>query len=71
MTVEEAVAKNLRRCLAEREMTMTTLSKLCGIRRETIFSYANAIHGIRLNRIYFIAKALGVTVNDLLEGCDE
>ena len=52
-------------------MTMTTLSKLCGIRRETIFSYANAIHGIRLNRIYFIAKALGVTVNDLLEGCDE
>jgi hypothetical protein len=27
--------------------------------------------GARLSRVYFIAKALGCTVNDLLEGCEE
>ena len=52
-------------------MTQNKLCKLSGVSRTCLSGYIRERNGARLSQIYFIAKALGCTVNDLLEGCEE
>lgn len=52
-------------------MTQKDLHNLSGVSCTCINGYMKMRVGARLSRVYFIAKALGCTVNDLLEGCDE
>ena len=71
MTIETAVAENIKKRLKEKKMTQNKLCKLSGVSRTCLSGYIRERNGARLSRIYFIAKALGCTVNDLLEGCEE
>lgn len=71
MTVEEAIAKNLRRLLKENNMTQNKLSELSGVTRETIQGYLYCRYGPTAIKLYHIAKAFGVPISDLFEGCDE
>ncbi len=72
MTVQEAFARNLSMCLAERHLSAYQLEAESGITQTTIYSYTNSNNRTpNLHSAYKIAKALGVTIDSLLEGCDE
>lgn len=72
MTMQEAFARNLSVCLAERNLSAYQLELESGISQYTIYSYTKSNNRIpNLYSAYKIAKALGVTVDRLLEGCDE
>ena len=71
MTIEQAIAKNVTERLKAQGLTQKDLHKLSGVSCTCINGYLKMRTGARLSRIYFIAKALGCTVNDLLEGCEE
>lgn len=71
MTIEEAIAKNIKKRLKEKNLTQKDLHNLSGVSCTCINGYMKMRVCARLSRVYFIAKALGCTVNDLLEGCDE
>lgn len=72
MTMQEAFARNLSVCLAERNLSAYKIASESGISHTTIYSYTKSNNRIpNLYSAYKIAKALGVTVDRLLEGCDE
>lgn len=71
MIVEEAIAKNLKRLLAENNMTQKKLSELSGVTIETIRGYLYCRYAPTAIKLYHIAKAFGVPISDLFEGCDE
>lgn len=71
MTIEEAVAKNLRKYLDKNNMTIRTLAKLSGVHVSTIGDYLKAQCGASVVKLYYITKVLDIKIDDLLEGCTE
>ncbi len=70
MTVEEAFSKNMYRHMKRKGWTFVRLAKESGVTSGHLRSIKNNRRAPRLDTAYLISKALGVTVNDLIRGCD-
>ena len=70
MTARQAFKANIRNLLHERGLTQAELARRCGRDVDTVNAWASGRRIPRLNSTYDIAKALGVTVNDLLKGAN-
>lgn len=70
MTVGEAFAVNLRRISKELGIGISELSRKSGVDRTTIYQYFSRHRDPRLITALLIAKALGVTVEELAEGAE-
>ena len=57
--------------LIRREMTQKQLANQIGIHPESLSRYCTGKREPRISWVYKIAKALGCTIDSLLEGCDE
>ena len=73
MMLQDAFAENARRFIQEKGYSdkLYVVAKRGGISKNTIYNILNRNHGVSLAVAYGLAKALGVTLNDLVEGCDE
>lgn len=47
-------------------LTMAELGELCGVKASTVAGWEAGTHGIRSTRLGRVAKALNVTVDDLV-----
>ena len=71
MTVEEALAVNLKQLLQEKHMTHRKLCKDADVATSTLACILYKGGGTTIYTAYKFAKVLGVSVNDLIEGADE
>lgn len=67
----DALKRNLRRMLCERNMTAAELADRAGISRGTIYNITDARVDTSISNIYKISKALGVKLDALVKGADE
>lgn len=70
MTIQEALKRNLRSLMYEREMSAATLSRLTGICPNTIYYIVNGKVNTSLANAHKIAKIFGVTIDELIKGAD-
>lgn len=65
--IEEIIAQNIIRRMAQKDLNITRLSELTGISFGTISSIINARNSIKLNTLDLIAEVLGCEVAELLD----
>ena len=71
MTVVEAFAKNVKEALIENEWSQSKLARISGVSKPTISSLLRCSYGPTLYTVYAVAKALDVSIDELIEGADE
>lgn len=72
MTFDEIIAKNLRHIREQRGLLKTELAELSGVTRVTINNIELGTRkGCNIITLNKLAKALGISIFDLLEGVDE
>lgn len=65
-------SKNLKSALKEKHMTQSELATRTGVTESAISRYVNGSRMPNIGNLYFLAVALGVNTNVLLEGvCEE
>lgn len=71
MTVRRAFMINFRRLLVEKDYSMKRFSYEHGFSYSIVWFWANGRACPKLDTAFKVAKALGVTVDDLLEGTEQ
>ena len=64
---KETMAKNIRRYLAKKGMTMVALADLIDVPYNTVNNWCNAVSYPRIDKIERMANLFGVTKADLVE----
>lgn len=68
----ERIRLKVREVIMQKNITQSKLSRVADVPLNTIqVLYHNSYHDPKLSTLYRLAKALGVTVNDLYEVVDE
>lgn len=65
------ISKNIKDLRKARNITQEDLVRLTGISRPTIARIETCRHSISVEHLFIIAKALEVSINDLLYGWEE
>lgn len=71
MTVREALSKNLRRIKKERKLTYADITELTGINKCSVLNWITQKNGTTLDCAWLLCRALGISIDDLVEGADE
>lgn len=71
MTVKEAISKNIRRIKKERNLTYPDLAELSGLHKLAIMNWVMQRNATTIECAWLLCRALGISLDDLVEGADE